>query len=75
MSIGEHVPDPTRPSGYRWRRFDEPEPTRIQPAVEALHGDERYDHLAEQSFNGLRPEDELLPQPPQDPDWRPDANG
>ena len=30
---GEHVPDPTRPSGFRWRRRDEPDVTQIQPVV------------------------------------------
>lgn len=29
------------------------------------------DHLAENTDNGLRPDDELLEQPPQDPWWRP----
>lgn len=30
---GEFVPDPTMPSGFRWKSHDEPEPTQIQPAV------------------------------------------
>ncbi|AEA27938.1 hypothetical protein Psed_5813 [Pseudonocardia dioxanivorans CB1190] len=32
------------------------------------------DHLARRTDNGLRPDDELLQQPPQDPHWRPDAD-
>lgn len=30
---GEFVPDPLSPSGYRWKRHDEPEPTGLLPAV------------------------------------------
>lgn len=33
------------------------------------------DYLARRTGNGLRPEDAALPQPPQDPQWRPDADG
>jgi hypothetical protein len=33
------------------------------------------DHLASPTWNGLYPEDLELAQPPQDPDWRPDADG
>ena len=33
------------------------------------------DPLVQASYNGLRPEDERLPQPPQDPKWRPSALG
>lgn len=31
-------------------------------------------HLVEPTWNGLRPDDEALPQPPQDPEWRPDGD-
>ncbi len=33
------------------------------------------DYLARRTDNGLRPDDAALPQPPQDPEWRPDADG
>lgn len=32
------------------------------------------DYLVRRTDNGLRPEDAALPQPPQDPTWRPDAD-
>jgi len=32
-----------------------------------------HDHLVRRTDNGLRPEDLVLGQPPQDPAWRPDA--
>lgn len=33
------------------------------------------DERVERTWNGLRPDDLALPQPPQDPAWRPDAHG
>lgn len=37
-----------------------------------LTADDRY---ATPTFNGLRPDDLELPQPPQDPNWRPSTDG
>lgn len=61
--IGEHVPDPLSPSGWRWRRYDEQPPTSMLPIVTPAEGRTvRYgDH-----------EDHVLPvQPPEHPggDW------
>lgn len=42
------------------------------PAVTPTAG--AYDDLVEPTWNGLRPEDLRFPQPPQDPEWRPDGD-
>lgn len=34
--FGEFVPDPLHPSGFRWKRYDEPEPTGLLPSVGAI---------------------------------------
>lgn len=79
---GEFVPDPLSPSGYRWKRHDEPEPTGLLPAVEqpaqmpAVHPEQddlsAYDddpdlEIVPTEKLGLL--DEVLIQPPQEPDW------
>ena len=43
---GRFVDDPLAPSGYRWQRYDEPEPTGMLPVVqstaEADHEDDSH---------------------------------
>lgn len=55
---GEHLTDPLQP-GTAAGHLDYPMP-----------GED--DDLIEHTDNGLRPADLELPQPPQDPRWRPD---
>ncbi|HLU95208.1 MAG TPA: hypothetical protein VKZ89_00055 [Thermobifida alba] len=87
--IGEFVPDPLAPSGYRWKRHDEPEPTGLLPIVETpmqlpavnpSPRDEQEDlsHLDEAAgplvnTDKLADVDEVLVQPPQAPDWIPEG--
>lgn len=75
---GRWVPDPLTPSGYRWARHGEQPATTMLPTVqpsprpreEPAEAGEN-DGLVERTFNGLRPDDLELEQPPQSPAWTP----
>ena len=49
--------------------------TQSIPVVRPAEDISWADGLVAPSWNGLRPEDAALPQPPQDPSWRPSAIG
>jgi hypothetical protein len=56
-----------------------PTPYRRQPGGRVTYAGHvdwsgENDDLVTATWNGLRPADASLPQPPQDPDWTPDAD-
>jgi hypothetical protein len=78
------VEDPSQPSGWRWepdlaRLPHMADPTGVMPAVRRdpppVQEDlTRFDlGYGVVNTEKLGPGDELIPQPPQDPDWRPDG--
>jgi hypothetical protein len=83
---GEWVPDSLAPSGFRWKRHGEQPATSMLPIgaphdePEQLPADPDQDDLSEYDADPdleivptekLGPLDEVIIQPPQDPDWRP----